>query len=209
MALIRSLILFTIVGYCVASQCTILDQYNAKGEFVQQSTAYSASECCDKCATNPNCNTFTYCPRYSFCRNGNNPIPSQQCDLKYQQKVANWQQPDYWYKGYGTDFQSGYIAGKHKPVNQCTIKWGANAKGDLLTGGLTAYDQNECCSKCRNHWRCNVFVYCPNYHGCYNNGQMLPYKMCDLKYQYKVTSYQEPDYWYTGSSFNSGYILGK
>eukprot|EP01025_Chloroclados_australasicus_P018869 TRINITY_DN2005_c1_g1_i1.p1 TRINITY_DN2005_c1_g1~~TRINITY_DN2005_c1_g1_i1.p1 ORF type:complete len:210 (+),score=-2.35 TRINITY_DN2005_c1_g1_i1:193-822(+) len=208
MAFLKLLVLIIAVHYCTAQQCSIIIQYNAKGDFVQQSTAYSATECCSKCASNSECNTFTYCPRYPHCRNGNNPIPQYRCDLKYQQKVANWQQPDYWSKGSGVDFESGYIAGKGKPTNQCSIKYGGNAKGDVL-GNEWADSIDMCCQKCKDNWKCNVFVYCPHYNGCYNNGQTLPYQMCDLKYQYKVSQYQEPDYYRTGMDFHSGYILGK
>eukprot|EP01025_Chloroclados_australasicus_P051532 TRINITY_DN5_c0_g1_i2.p2 TRINITY_DN5_c0_g1~~TRINITY_DN5_c0_g1_i2.p2 ORF type:complete len:252 (-),score=-4.43 TRINITY_DN5_c0_g1_i2:51-806(-) len=205
------LLIFTIgINFCVAQKCTILSQYNAKGDFVQQKFTNNVDDCCNLCTNNPQCNTFTYCPRYPFCRNGNNPIPYNRCDLKYQQKVAEYQKPSYWAKGVGVDFQSGYILGKSKPSAQCVIKYGGNAKGDLLsTKSNKASTQDKCCQRCQDHWKCNVFVYCPNKNGCYNNGQVLPYKLCDLKYQKKVSQYKQPDYYYTRSDFNSGYILGK
>eukprot|EP01025_Chloroclados_australasicus_P042349 TRINITY_DN4505_c0_g1_i1.p1 TRINITY_DN4505_c0_g1~~TRINITY_DN4505_c0_g1_i1.p1 ORF type:complete len:216 (-),score=2.97 TRINITY_DN4505_c0_g1_i1:578-1225(-) len=215
MPLFTFIVLLAIVQHCIAQyeNCTINFLLNAKGDIVQEITASSAYDCCNKCASNPQCNTFTFCPRFDGCTNAygiaNLVVLQDHCDLKYQQKVAERQEPDYWSSGPGTEFQSGYIPGKSKPVGRCTIKNGGNAKGDLLSSGQTANTQDECCRKCENHWKCNVFVYCPNYDGCYNNGQMLPYQLCDLKYQYKVTLYQEPDYWYIGSAFISGYILGK
>eukprot|EP01025_Chloroclados_australasicus_P055610 TRINITY_DN677_c1_g1_i1.p1 TRINITY_DN677_c1_g1~~TRINITY_DN677_c1_g1_i1.p1 ORF type:complete len:576 (-),score=11.39 TRINITY_DN677_c1_g1_i1:1393-3036(-) len=232
-------------------KCRTVSSFNAKGNAVDgiQRQAPNENDCCRQCNEHPECNTFVFCPRAGFCRNGNNPIAQYQCDLKYQDQVAQNNEPEFYYKGIGTDFMSGFIPGKSKsgspptptattnnspayrttsptvnnnnnPVSssssntgECRILSSFNAKGDIIDNwDRNANSIEECCQKCSQRPRCNVFVYCQKPQGCYNNGNVLPYKLCDLKFQQKVAQNQEPEYWVQGAGttdFDSGYILGK
>eukprot|EP01025_Chloroclados_australasicus_P005260 TRINITY_DN1152_c0_g1_i2.p1 TRINITY_DN1152_c0_g1~~TRINITY_DN1152_c0_g1_i2.p1 ORF type:complete len:514 (-),score=40.66 TRINITY_DN1152_c0_g1_i2:1547-3088(-) len=209
-----------------SATCSVAQNANAKGDSIDDvfRRANSIEECCQKCHEQSQCNVFVYCPREAGCRNGGETLQYSRCDLKYQDRVANGNVPEYWSTGSSVDFSSGHILGKAKDgtisessggssSSQCTTVQNANAKGDLVSGKGSLRDQtlDSCCQKCNEHSSCNVFVFCGKQGGCNNWGEIIPQGQCDLKYQYQVSQNTPPEYWSQGSGtdFTAGYILGK
>eukprot|EP01023_Acetabularia_acetabulum_P035442 TRINITY_DN334_c0_g1_i22.p2 TRINITY_DN334_c0_g1~~TRINITY_DN334_c0_g1_i22.p2 ORF type:complete len:252 (-),score=38.80 TRINITY_DN334_c0_g1_i22:339-1094(-) len=93
----------------------------------------------------------------------------------------------------------------------CGVEENANFKGDFLLGGeLNLLDSLEdCCRSCQEQAKCNVFVYCGVQTGCQNEGEILSYKRCDLKFQQIVEDGGEPEFWFKGpgTDFTSGAFL--
>eukprot|EP01026_Neomeris_dumetosa_P059417 TRINITY_DN5550_c0_g1_i2.p1 TRINITY_DN5550_c0_g1~~TRINITY_DN5550_c0_g1_i2.p1 ORF type:complete len:220 (-),score=17.61 TRINITY_DN5550_c0_g1_i2:329-988(-) len=96
------------------------------------------------------------------------------------------------------------------PVYECNSRSNTNYQGQILKS-IYVDNLEGCCQGCQDHPRCNVFVYCPKPYGCHSNGNILPYRRCDLKFQQSVLEGYYPDVWVKGPSthFTSGFIFHK
>eukprot|EP01026_Neomeris_dumetosa_P034461 TRINITY_DN27699_c0_g1_i3.p1 TRINITY_DN27699_c0_g1~~TRINITY_DN27699_c0_g1_i3.p1 ORF type:complete len:286 (-),score=21.97 TRINITY_DN27699_c0_g1_i3:292-1125(-) len=208
--------------------CSIEPNSNAQGIVLETTSAIDEGECCDKCLAKEGCNTFVYCPTKKGCTNQGRPdevMPYQFCDLKTQADVED---PTYWFRGFMTDFSSGFVTKESMEVattldlsgqvarsmiiqeramvesqeDMCFLTPNANAQGELVDNKLRiGLNSAECCDLCRQHPACNVFVYCVREEGCRNQGvpgQTFEHTRCDLKFQETVADGSSPLYWFTG-----------
>ncbi|GAB4817357.1 hypothetical protein N2152v2_004403 [Parachlorella kessleri] len=90
---------------------TIQQNANAEGNTIGE--FYNVPDigaCCKKCQDNSGCNLYVYCPQQGGCDNGYGKIYDYQlCTLKASQRVADGQEPNWYFRAPGVPWTSGWL----------------------------------------------------------------------------------------------------
>eukprot|EP01025_Chloroclados_australasicus_P021641 TRINITY_DN2270_c0_g1_i1.p1 TRINITY_DN2270_c0_g1~~TRINITY_DN2270_c0_g1_i1.p1 ORF type:complete len:405 (-),score=35.02 TRINITY_DN2270_c0_g1_i1:283-1362(-) len=79
------------------AKCVAEGNANYKSdEYIGKADVENEGECCDACLKDARCNVWTYCAWESGCQAGDTTLEFGRCDMKYQNAVANGEDPEIW-----------------------------------------------------------------------------------------------------------------
>ena len=156
---------------------------NYKGSIIVQghgNLLSSAGACCAACESNPLCNVWVYCGETSGCFED---YLYQECWLK---SSATPEAREAWDRGPHVPWTSGVVMpgspalapGELPP--SCGAELNSNYKGSIIVEGHSNLmgSAGACCAACESNPRCNVWVYCGDEDGCFED---YLYQECWLK----------------------------